>query len=100
MTTYVLVNGELVEKSQVQRDESGSAPYVISDTMEMTRHMADGKHYSSKSQFRKATRAAGCYEVGNETKAILTPRKPITLDRGRRVEDIKRAIYQLRNRSK
>lgn len=29
---------------------------------------ADGKLYDSKSAFRKATRRAGCYEVGNDVK--------------------------------
>lgn len=29
---------------------------------------ADGKRYDSKSEFRKATRRAGCYEVGNDVK--------------------------------
>ena len=71
---------------------------VISDTMEHTRHMANGKYYDSKSEFRKATRAAGCVEVGNETKSLLTPRKPVELCRGERREHLRKAIYDLRNR--
>ena len=77
--------------------ESNTAAYVISDIMPETRHMADGKHYTSKAAFRQATRAAGCIEVGNETSTLTKPRARIPLDRGQRREDIKRTIYELRN---
>lgn len=69
------------------------APYVISDTMDLTQHMATGRHVDSKSEFRKMTRAAGCEEVGNEIqrpKAWEAPPKP-----GR---DIQRAIAELKGR--
>ena len=46
--------------------EGDQASYVISDIMPETRHMANGKTYTSKSEYRKATKAAGCIEVGNE----------------------------------
>jgi hypothetical protein len=59
--------------------------------------MADGKYYTSKSKFRQATKAHGCIEVGNETKYLTTPRKPVELSKKQRAEDIKRAIYELRN---
>lgn len=100
MTTYVYRNGKLVDKNKAPPREGkhGSASYVISDEMAPTRHMADGKMYTSKVKFRQATRAHGCVEVGTETKALLTPRKPIELDRGARREAIKRTIYELRNR--
>lgn len=78
--------------------EASSAPGVISDNMDMTRHMADGRHYDSKSEFRRATKRAGCVEVGTDT-SISRPRKPIQLDRGSRRESIKRAIYELKNGS-
>lgn len=42
------------------------APGVIQDTMDATWHPIDGKMYESKSQFRRTTRANGCYEVGND----------------------------------
>lgn len=99
MTTYVMRNGELIEKHLAgPRDgERADATYVISDTMAETRHMADGKYYTSKSEFRKATRAAGCVEVGNETSTLLKPREPVRMDSAKRREDIQRAIHQLRN---
>ena len=70
-------------------------PNVISDTMPETRHMADGKYYTSKSEYRKATRQAGCIEVGNDV-APLMQRKPVELDRKQRKEDIGRAIQMLK----
>jgi hypothetical protein len=69
-----------------------AAPSVIRDEMDATRHMADGKYYTSKSKFRGATRDAGCVEVGNETSTLMKPRAPITLDRQKRREDIRRAL--------
>lgn len=74
-----------------------SATNVISDIMDPTRHMCDGKYYDSKAQFRQVTKAYGCVEVGNETGTLLKPRKPIILDRGQRREDIRRAMHDLRN---
>lgn len=78
--------------------ERGEAAYVISDTMDLTRHMADNKMYDSKAKFREVTKAHGCIEVGNESATMLKPRKPATLDRRQRRDDIRRAIYELRNR--
>lgn len=51
-----------------------SVPMPISDGMPggvngIINH-ADGKHYDSKSEFRKATRRAGCYEVGTDIKEV------------------------------
>ena len=40
-------------------------PMFSSDCMEPTEHI-DGRHYSSKSQFRAVTKAHGMTEVGNE----------------------------------
>jgi hypothetical protein len=96
MTTYVLRNGRLVEKNLAQ--QLGELHYVISDEMPETRHMADNKYYTSKAKFRAATRAHGCIEVGNETATLLKPRKPAELDRRKRADDIRRSIYELRNR--
>lgn len=99
MTTFVYRNGELVDKRVAPpKVEGGPASYVISDIMSETRHMANGKTYTSKSEYRKATKAAGCIEVGNETETLLKPRKRVELDRTVRREDIQRTIYDLRNR--
>lgn len=97
MTTYVWRNGELVEKHlAAPRIDSSSAPNVISDTMDATRHMASGKYISSKAAFRAETKAHGCIEVGNDP-AALRPRKPVPLSREQRRDDIRRTIYEMRN---
>jgi hypothetical protein len=57
--------------------------------------MADGRYYTSKAEFRKVTKAHGCVEVGNETAALMKPRKPVGLSREQRRNDIRRAIRQL-----
>lgn len=98
MPTYVIRNGELVDKALAEPLNYGSdATQVISDIMPETRHMADGKTYTSKSRFRAATRAAGCIEVGNEVQVLTKPRAPVPLDRAKRRDDIRRTIYELRN---
>ena len=92
MTTYVLRGGKLVEKRLATPK---SACGVISDIMPATRHMADGRYYTSKSEFRKVTKAYGCVEIGNETATMLKPRKPIPLSREQRRNDIRKAIREL-----
>ena len=47
--------------------------YVQEDTMNPTFNHASGKTYDSKSEFRKAIKAAGCVEFGNEK--IPEPKK-------------------------
>lgn len=69
--------------------------YVISDTMAPAFHHAALKTFDSKSEFRKATRAHGCVEVGTER---VKPRAPVRLDKRARVEAIRRSIQELRNR--
>lgn len=66
MTTYVLRNGELVEKHLAAPIERHDGPMVISDTMRAMVHPCNGKIYDSKSLFRAETRARGLVEVGNE----------------------------------
>ena len=102
MTTYVYRDGKLVDKNLAgpKNTRLTKVNGVISDIMPETRHMADGKIYTSKSKFRQATRAAGCVEVGNETSTLLKPRQQIQLDPSKRSDDIRRTIYELRNRSK
>lgn len=68
----------------------------ISDSMEPTMHMSNGKLYTSKKKFRDETRARGCIEVGNE-KLITKRKQQVKLDKRQRREDIKKSIYQLRN---
>lgn len=102
--------GELVDKEEYYAKKylekahlqmmNGNTPVTmnfISDTMEPTRHMANGKYYTSKAAFRAATKAAGCVEIGNETKYLTKKRQPIKLDRKKRREDIRKAIHDVKN---
>lgn len=100
MTTFVYRRGKLVDRNKAgpRNAKLGSASFVISDEMAETRHMADGKTYTSKAKFRQATRAAGCVEVGNETTTLLKPRQQVQLDPVKRRDDIRRAIYEACNR--
>lgn len=96
MTTYVRRNGRLVEKDYADPlIVSRSATSVISDTMAPLKHMATGRMIDSKSEFRKDTRASGCIETGNE---MVRAKAPVKLDPVRRRDDIRRAVYELRNR--
>jgi hypothetical protein len=69
--TWIYRNGRLVEKGgpddvrpAVQRADL-PCPMLISDTMEAAEHV-DGRFYTSKSEFRKVTKANGLTEVGTE----------------------------------
>lgn len=95
MPTFVLRNGKFIDKIALYEDGE-SAPYVIRDEMEATKHMATGRYHTSKAKFRADTKASGCVEIGNDTKQLLS-KPPVTLDRAKRRDDIKRTIYELRN---
>lgn len=89
----------MILKDLVEDDACyGESAYVISDTMDETRHMATGVYHTSKSEFRKDTRNSGCIEVGNETKHMLKPRKSLQLNREERRHHIREAINYLRSR--
>jgi hypothetical protein len=98
MTTYVLRDGELIEKDLVPPLHviHERACHYISDIMDPTRHMATGRMFDSKKRFRAETRAAGCVEVGDQ-KDYGKRRAPPKLDKRERVEHIKRSIYELQN---
>lgn len=68
-----------------------------SDTMEPTRHMINSKIYTSKKKFRNETKAHGCIEVGDQTHYLTKSRAPKLLSRRERREDIKKALYEVRN---
>ena len=67
---YRIHNGELVPSHLIPRGPSNRShlpsPMLIRDDMDAAVNPATGMLYESKSAFRKATRAAGCYEVGND----------------------------------
>jgi hypothetical protein len=91
--TYVMRNGELVEKHLAPPPEH-SGPYVISDNMDYVQNHADGQHYDSKRAFEKAVRRAGCEIVGND-QSMLKPREfqPVITR-----QDVKDTLDQMRSR--
>ena len=97
MTTYVLRDGQLVEKATADYPSGHGAAYVISDTQDLLWHPVANTYTDSKSQFRKMTVAAGCREMGNDVNMNPAKREPPKLDKHRRAMDIKRAIDQLRS---
>lgn len=99
MPTFVIREGKLINKERAPplNEQFGEGPNIISDIMSDTRHMADGKYYSSKAKFREITKAHDCLEVGNDS-SLYKPRKPKLLDRSKRVSDIKQAIAKLKSK--
>jgi len=63
-TTYVMRNGELVEKHKAN-DET-DAPMIMGDITPY-QSMIDGSMIQSRSRHREHLRANGCIEVGNES---------------------------------
>ena len=83
------------EQGWVERSHL-AAPMVISDHMDNLVNHADGRHYESKSEFRKATKAAGYEEVGNDP-SFKNPKHPEYKPEGVK-EDIVRAIETSSNK--
>jgi hypothetical protein len=92
--TYVIRDGELVEKHLAAPLHDGSAaPFVRVDGMDAVKSMADGKVYDSKSAYYASVRRAGCEIVGDD-RGGFGPRpeyRPQNIG-----QDIKRSIEQLR----
>ena len=96
MTTYVMRDGELVEKHLADPMPGQSSFHYISDNMDPLLHHADGNYYDSKSTFRKVTKQHGCVEIGNNSNWGRS-RTPIKMDKRQRLDDIRRSVYELRN---
>lgn len=68
----------------------GAAPFVISDTIDPFRSMADGLMYDSKSRYRRDLAARGLAEVGNDRiERRETPMPPIR-------DSLRQTLEQLR----
>lgn len=53
---------------------------LLSDTMDAAEHV-DGKFYTSKSEFRKVTKARGLIEVGNDPARLKPSKRPRPSDK-------------------
>lgn len=102
MTTYVWRGGELIEKDhapplvEIHAESDLPRPHVQSDTMEATRHMADGRVFTSKAKFRAHTRAHGCIEVGDQRGYGLKRKFVPKPDKAERRRDVAKAVSELR----
>ena len=90
--------GRMIRKDTAAPVAGSRGPSVISDEMDATRHMADNRMYTSKAKFRRATRDAGCVEVGNELAALTRPRghgsKPTREQRRAQIRDaVRRQLH-------
>jgi hypothetical protein len=86
--TFVYRDGELVLKHLaaplIPRAARSSlpTPYVVSDTADAFRSMADGRLYDSKSSYRAELKRQGLREIGNDVEGHLkdvvatAPQKP------------------------
>jgi len=55
------------------------APSVLQDSMDPLEHPCDGKLYTSKSEFRRVTKAHGCEELGTERRKRSISWEPRTV---------------------
>ncbi len=95
-TTYVIRDGELVDKRQAAPlNAKAEAPMVRPDGMGPMRSMADGRVYDSRSAYYASVRAAGC-DIAGDARAAFERRRDF--DPGRAAQDIKMAIEQLKSR--
>lgn len=93
--TWVYRGGKLVEKGGpddirlcVPRSDLPN-PMLIGDSMDAAEHV-DGKFYTSKSEFRRVTKANGLTEVGNDPARFRKPTRP---DRDKAIDNaVERAI--------
>ena len=86
--TYVLVNGEFVER---KKDAKGRFHYVQNDITPY-KSMIDGQMVTSRSQHRRHLKANNCVEVGNDDPARHVKREAV---KDTRLERIK---YEVNNR--
>lgn len=95
--TYVLRNGELVDKRFAPPlHRASDAPMIRTDGMDPIVSMADGQIYDSKSSYYRSVRSAGCEIVGNDPAASRphhTPDLPGHVER-----DVKSAMDMLNGR--
>ena len=71
--------------------------YFNEDTIREMWHPATGRYHTSKSSFRRDTKAAGCEEVGTEP-IKYNEDKAAKLDHGNLVEDVCRAYDEVTSR--
>ncbi len=80
---------KMVELSPDDKPKEYFHTVITDDVPQGMQHPADGSWHTSKSNFRKTTRAHGCVEVGNETQS----NRETELSKSERREDIKKVLH-------
>jgi len=65
--------------------------HIQTDEMPPAEHMATGEVFTSKSSFRRATKEAGCVEIGDQR---IKPSKPSWVEQKKEQETLKRQLYK------
>lgn len=73
-----------------ERTDKPHVHAVHQDTMDPTWHPHEMRYYDSKSEFRRATKAAGLVEMGNDWNSNKKHQE--TANRAGRIEEIKKQI--------
>lgn len=63
---YVFRGGKCIPIEEAGDYQNRTRTQIITDEMPPTKHMCDGRYYTSKSRFRETTKVFGCVEIGNE----------------------------------
>ena len=85
---------ECVPCAPVGQSDAIPVPMFILDTMDPTEHI-DGRHYTSKAEFRAVTKAHGMVEVGNDP-ARLRHRAPVKSSRADIKDSVQKAAARYR----
>lgn len=83
----------IVKPRHEMKRSSLAFPMVLSDTIDAVEHV-DGRFYTSKSEFRKVTKANGLVEVGND-RSRTTPKAKPKPNRQEIRDSIKRAFGRI-----
>ena len=86
--TYVLVDGEFVER---KKDSKGGYHYVMPD-IQPYQSMIDGRMITSRSEHRRHLKANNCIEVGNDDPAKHIAKSKVDESR------LERLKYEVNNR--
>ena len=97
---WVLRDGKLVPIDELAEYDTKKirTHSIINDIIDETWHPKDGRYYTSKSEFRKATKRYGCEEVGTAYENGWRPSADRPRDTVR--DDIAKVISELGERYK
>jgi hypothetical protein len=78
---YVFRGGKCIPIEEAGDYAERTRTQIITDDMPPTKHMCDGRIYTSKSKFRNTTKLFGCVEIGDQPLPKKEARKDPTIKR-------------------